>query len=236
MFFIKRVLLFLAIVLGGNQVVTAHAVWLACDPVGNPNQPHTVRVYYGEYATGELEETKDWYSDLRELVLYWVSPNGEQQTLKLEDKGQFLEGTFVPKQEGIYQLFSNHPTKDLGGETRFEFVAQASVQIGKSVQRAGKLSDYQLQVDPKNYTAQSKIPVSLQKDGNPIARQEILVMSEAGWSKTYKTDAQGQIQVDAIWPGRYVIEFGHAEEQEGIWNGKPYKRAWQGITTSFLVQ
>src|SRR5690606_35914778 len=114
MFFIKRVLLFLAIVLGGNQLVTAHAVWLACDPVGSPNQHNTGRVYYGEYARGEVDVAKDWDSDLRELVLYWVSPNGEQQTLKVEDKGQFLECTCVPKQDGIYQLFSSPPTKDLG--------------------------------------------------------------------------------------------------------------------------
>ncbi|QBQ41017.1 DUF4198 domain-containing protein [Sphingobacterium psychroaquaticum] len=234
--FVKRILLLSLIVLGGNQVVNAHAVWLESNTTGIKNQSQSVRVYYGEYETGENEATKDWYSDLRELTVSIVHPDGSVSTLPLTDKGDFLEGTFVPTSDGHYAIFTSHATKDLGGDTRYEFVSQATVQVGNAVE-AGKCPlVYQLQVAPKTYKQNDTVRIQLTEHGAPLSKKDVSVMSPSGWSKTYKSDAEGFISIPTLWSGRYVVEFGNMMQQEGDWHGKTYKKNWQGLTTSFIVQ
>lgn len=236
MYIVKRIFVFIMILLGGNQAVKAHAIWLESSSQGTKGKAHTVKVFYGEYATGELEDTKSWYSDLKSLTLQLVDPNEKISTLPLVDKGQYLEASFVPDAEGAYQLFTRHAAKDLGGETRYEFIAQAIVQVGKSSKKGALPLGFQLDILPEIFRLKDKVSISLRKDGQPAVHQDILVMSESGWSKTYKTDEQGHASIDALWAGRYVVEFSNMDVQGGDWHGKAYKRNWQGLTISFLVQ
>ncbi|MBE8719824.1 hypothetical protein [Sphingobacterium pedocola] len=233
---IKHIILSLMVLLGGSQLVQAHAIWLESHPIGVKNKAHVVRVFYGEYATGEIDATKDWYSDMKELTVQLVGPNQKVQTLRLEDKGDFLEGTFLPSEDGLYHLFTSHAAKDLGGETRYEFVSQTRVKIGEGEALPMIPLRHQLSVDAKVSSVGARVPLLLTSDGKPVVEKDILVMSSAGWSKTYKTDQEGKILIEAIWPGKYVVEYSHMEQQEGVWHEKPYKKNWQGLTTSFLVE
>lgn len=219
-----------------QQKVEAHAIWLESSATGTQGKAQEVRVYYGEYATAELEKTADWYSDLRSLEVFVLAPDQSQVRLTLEDKGDYFVSTFAPSQAGVYLIYTSHPTKDLGGKTRYEFTSQIPVQVGKSVTvGSGKLA-YQLLTSPKSFKKGEKVAVSLLKDGKPLSDQDILIMSASGWSKTYKTDSQGVALVDALWSGNYVAEFGHSEEASGNWHGQEYNATWQGITTSFVVK
>lgn len=218
------------------QTVDAHAIWLESSAKGIKGQQQQVRVYYGEYATAELEKTSDWYSDLRTLEVYVLHPDQSQTKLALEDKGDHFVANFTPDQDGLYLLYTSHPTKDLGGQTRYEFTSQVPVQVGAANAVAkGRLS-YQLLTDAKLFKKGQKVAISLTKDGQPLKDQDVLLMSASGWSKTYKTDASGVALVDVLWSGNYVAEFGHSEEATGNWHGKEYKATWQGITTSFIVK
>lgn len=233
---VKRIILLLTVLLGGNQVTQAHAIWLESHPIGTKNTSHVIRVFYGEYATGEIEPTIGWYSDLKELTVQLIGPNQKLQTLTLEDKGDFLEGSFIPSEDGIYQVFTSHAAKDLGGETRYEFVSQTRVKVGEGQAIPAIPLGHQLVIDAKVPPVGARIPLLLTKDGNPVVEKEILVMSSEGWSKSYKTDQEGKILIEALWPGKYVVEYSHMQQQEGVWHDKPYKKNWQGLTTSFLVE
>ncbi|WP_437920073.1 DUF4198 domain-containing protein [Sphingobacterium sp. LRF_L2] len=220
----------------GQYVAQAHAIWLESSSAGTKGKEQSVRVYYGEYATAEFEKTSDWYSDLNKLEVFVLKPDQSQVKLKLEDKGEYLETAFTPDSDGIYLIFTSHPTKDLGGKMRYEFTSQIPVQVGKVKEDLkGKLA-YQLLASPKSYKSGQKIAISLTKEGTPLKDQDILIMSESGWSKTYKTDDQGVATIDAIWPGKYVAEFGHTQKVSGDWHGQTYESTWQGITTSFIVK
>lgn len=233
---IKRIILLLMMLLGGSQAIYAHAIWLESHPSGTKNTPHIVRVFYGEYATGEIDATKDWYSDMKELTVQFVGPNQKLQTLKLEDKGDFLEGTFLPTEDGLYHVFTSHAAKDLGGETRYEFVSQTRVKVGEGKDLPAIPLGHQLVIDAKIPPVGARVPLLLTKDGSPVVEKEILVMSSEGWSKSYKTDQNGEILIEALWPGKYVVEYSHMQQQEGVWHDKPYKKNWQGLTTSFMVE
>lgn len=229
-------LFFLAALLGGQQTVQAHAIWLESVATGNKGKAQQVRVYYGEYATGEIEKTADWYSDLRSLEVFLLKPDQSVEKLSLTDKGDHFEASFTPTADGNYLVYTSHPTKDLGGQMRYEFTSQIAVQVGAAADiSAGKLP-YQLLAPVKKHRTGGKVSLFLKKDGQPLADQDVLVMSSSGWSKTYKTNAQGEIIVDALWAGTYVAEYSHMEKVSGTWHGKEYTSTWQGITTSFTVK
>lgn len=223
-------------IFAGQQQASAHAIWLESSASGTKGQAQDVRIFYGEYATAELEKTTDWYSDLRSLEVIVLAPDQSETKLSLSDKGDHLLATFTPDQDGAYLIYTSHPTKDLGGKTRYEFTSQIPVQVGKSATIAnGKLA-YQLLAPTKELKKGQKVALSLSKAGKPLADQDVLVMSSSGWSKTYKTDSQGVALVDALWAGNYVAEFGHGEEVTGTWHDQEYQATWQGITTSFVVK
>ncbi len=226
---------FVALILGG-RTAEAHAIWLESATQASKGQAQEVRVYYGEYATAELEKTTEWYSDLRSLEVFVVKPDQSQIKLTLEDKGDYLLSSYTPEEDGVYLIYTTHPTKDLGGKTRYEFTSQLAVQVGKSTVAAQSKLPYAVKVAATAFKKGDKVAISLTKDGKPLPGQDILLMSASGWSKTYKTDAQGIATVDVLWSGKYVAEFGHSEEVSGTWHGAAYSATWQGITTSFSVK
>ncbi|KGE13034.1 DUF4198 domain-containing protein [Sphingobacterium deserti] len=228
-------LAFIALVLG-TQAASAHAIWLESSAKATKGQAQEVRVYYGEYATGELEKTTAWYSDLKSLEVFVVKSDQSEEKLTLQDKGDHFVSTFTPTEDGVYLIYTSHPTKDLGGKTRYEFTSQIAVQAGKSEAVAKSKLPYQLTIGTKAIKKGGKVALQVTNNGQPVKDQDVLLMSEAGWSKTFKTDAQGIANVDVLWSGKYVAEFGHSEEVKGTWHGQEYNATWQGLTTSFLVK
>lgn len=235
MHYVKQLLVAMILLFGGNQIVEAHAIWIESNPLGIKNQSHTIRIYYGEYASGEIEKTKDWYSDLSQLKLNLVDSEN-QVDLKLVDKGNYLEASFVPSKNGIYQIFVSHPAKELGGATRYEFLAQSQVQVGKDAAYAAVPLPAHFVFQNKVFKTNDQVEIQLLRGNSPVTNEEILVMSPNGWSKNYKTDSQGKFKADAIWPGTYVIENNHMADQSGNWNEKTYTKNWQGLTASFRVK
>lgn len=235
MYYVKQLLIAMIVLFGGNQIVQAHAIWIESNPVGIKNQSHTIRVYYGEYATGEIEKTKDWYSDLNQLKLNLVDSENKVE-LKLTDKGDYLEASFVPAKDGIYQIFVSHPAKELGGTTRYEFLAQSQIQVGKDAGYAAIPLAAHFIFQNKIFKTNDVVEIQLLRGNSPVANKEVLVMSPNGWSKNYKTDSQGKIKAEAIWAGTYVIENSHMADQSGTWNDKTYNKNWQGLTASFQVK
>lgn len=235
MIYVKQLLVAMIVLFGGNQIVQAHAIWIESNPVGIKNQSHTIRIYYGEYASGEIEKTKDWYSDLNLLKLNLVDSK-DRIDLKLIDKGDHLEATFIPFQDGVYQVFVSHAARELGGTTRYEFLAQSQIQVGNDAASAAAPLPSHFKFHNKVFKANDQIEIQLIRENSPVANEEILVMSPNGWSKSYKTDNQGKIKAEAIWPGTYVIENSHMTDQSGNWNDKTYSKNWQGLTSSFQVK
>lgn len=233
--YVKQLLVAMIILFGGNQMVQAHAIWIESNPVGIRNQSQTIRVYYGEYASGEIEKTKDWYSDLNKLKLSLVHSESQLE-LELVDKGDYLETSFAPSKDGVYHVTVSHPAKELGGTTRYEFLAQSQIQVGQGVASSAVPLSAHFLFPNKVFKTNDQIEIQLLRGTNPVADEEILVMSPNGWSKSYKTDKQGKIKAEAIWPGTYVIENSHMADQSGNWNDKTYNKNWQGLTASFQVK
>jgi uncharacterized GH25 family protein len=233
----KSLLLALLLTLGTSQLF-AHALWIETASSGKAGQAQEVKVYYGEYASNEREETEKWYSDVKEFTLWLTAPGKEKVKLTTSPGNNFYSANFTPEGNGHYVLTVTHEAKELGGTTKYEFLSTAIVNVGKP----GLVDHAAIPASLKIYTAEAKtyktntpVQIKATANGKPLAKTAVSVFSPEGWSKEVTTDENGLITFSPIWPGRYVLEVSAKEKTEGTHHGKAYTAAWQGATSSFVV-
>jgi len=225
-----------SLMIAGLQLFFAHAIWMETSALGSVGKEQIVKIFYGEYEESEIENTSNWYSDLKQMQVFVVQPDQSKIKLTLTDKGTYMEARFTPKMEGTNLIYTEHFTKDLGEKTRYGFASQAAVQVGKKSNAVKGAQRYQLFVAPKKYNVGNSTQVVLTKDNLAVADQEVTVISPKGWEKKIKTDAEGKISFEMPLPGIYVIEYGVMVKEDGLWFEKPYTDTWYGNTTSIQVQ
>lgn len=218
------------------QSAWAHAIWIEAAPTGTKGKQHTVRVYYGEYEHAQIEKTTEWYSDLSRLEVYLIQPDQSRTKLALADKGEYLEAQFIPGSEGTYTIYTSHIAKDLWEQKRFQFSSSVAVQVGKKQNQPKQVAAYQLSASPGQYARNNRVDLVLTKQGSPLAGKEVAIMAPKGWVKKLTTDDKGNISFEAGYAGGYVIEFGENVEENGDWDGKPFKDTWQTVTTNIVVR
>lgn len=223
--------------LSANQLL-AHALWIEAKSTGKVGQAQEVKVFYGEYATNEREETGKWYSDVKDFTLWLTAPGKEKIKLTTVPGENFYSASFTPEKDGIYHLTVSHVAKELGGTTKYEFLSVASVAVGKvnaidlgPVTNSLKVSAN----EAKTYKTNVPVQIKALLNGQPLAKKHVSVFSPEGWSKEYTTDENGSLSFSPIWPGRYVLEVSNFEKVSGDHNGKTFSASWQGATSSFEV-
>lgn len=235
---ITLILALAAIYLGISQSADAHAIWIESGSKATKNKAHDVKIFYGEYPAGEIEPTEKWYSDLKSLEVWVISPSKKKTKLTLSDAVSHLSSSFVPDEDGIYYITTVHSTRDLGGTTKYEFSSVAPVLSGKAAAAAAPAALEQplsIVVQPAAYKTNGLVELQVWKDGEAFADGEVLIMSPEGWVKTVKADDRGQVSFIPKLKGNYVIETSHYRKEAGEWNSKPYTHTWKGSTTRILV-
>lgn len=218
---------------------SAHALWIETIPIGKTGQAHTVKLFFGEYAEGELEPLSNWHSDLKDLELWLTKPDGSKEKLTVTPDSNFLHTSFVPSANGVYILSTAHKLGDLNGTTQLEFLAQTAVNVGKADGNLeALLGNQELTVFPQS-TAKWKVnkPAKLKAlhKGGALNEGVATVLSPAGWSKGIPLGADGTVEFIPLWPGTYVVEVSHYEKTTGKNKGNSYEALWQGATYTIYV-
>ncbi|MGY0037694.1 DUF4198 domain-containing protein [Pedobacter sp. NJ-S-72] len=217
--------------------LSAHALWIETGTTGKIGQQQTVKVYYGEYAANERENISKWYSDVKEFTLWLVGPDQQRTQLKLTSDSNAFTSSFTPDKNGLYALEVSHEAKELGGTTKYHFLASTNVTVGKSISTATTTNVLNLKLDntsPLKVNQTVKLTASLNKEA--AKAKTVSIFSPSGWAKETKTDENGLVQFTPIWPGIYVIEVAEFQKVKGEHQGKAYEAIWQGATYSFEVK
>jgi uncharacterized GH25 family protein len=217
------------------QLVSAHALWLETSSKGAKNTKQEVKVYYGEYASKELEPIDKWYSDVKDFKLILTSPTNQKIELSKKANANHFVADFTPTEEGTYTLSISHPSKDLSKTNLYAFSSLAFVQVSGQFNPIISNKFY-LNIYPMDYAIGNTVEATVIKDNKPLVEAEVIVMSEDGWSKVFKTDNDGKVKFPVLWKGHYVIEASFGEEKDGEWNGKPFTYVWEGTTTFITVK
>jgi uncharacterized GH25 family protein len=215
-----------------SQSVFAHALWIETPANGKMGQPHTVKVFYGEYADQERDSVAKWYSNIQELHCWLIAPDGSRKELTYTKDIHFLQAQFIPDQEGGYIITITHDAKDFPGETRYQFNTSAAVKVGKTEVTSFTGNDMHVAASTSN-TAKSAIQIKAFIKGKPAVKMQVEVVSADGWKKTFLTDEKGECTFVPSWKGRYVIEIAQSEKTPGSFSGKNFAAIWRCATTSF---
>jgi hypothetical protein len=75
---------------------------------------------------------------------------------------------------------------------------------------------------------------SVIKGGKPLADEGVTMIAPGGWSKSFKTNAQGMLTIETPWSGLYLLEVGIEEKAPGKLKDKPYINVYNAYTLSFV--
>lgn len=236
----KRITSFIAIIamyIGICMDANAHAVWIQSDTKAIKNKNHEVTIFYGEYASAEFDSTHKWYSDLKNMEVWLVSPTQRKTKLVLSDRNTHMSTSFTPDEDGTYYLTLVHGTKELGGTTKYEFSSMLSITCGvvKKELTSAPTLPLSIRALSNHLLLNKEIELEVKKGNEVFANAEVVIMSPQGWTKTIKTNAEGKVLFVPEWKGRYVIESTNNSKENGEWYGKAYNRTWQGSTTSIVI-
>lgn len=217
----NTLLLFFFVMTVSVHQTAAHALWIHTDSQGQKGQSHAFTIYYADYHEGAVETIADWYSDVREFDLYLVSPSGTKTQLDYEAEKDFVKGSFVPEEEGIYRLEIGHSSKTEAGETLYQFNALAYVSIGSKTKQANFKNSPDLVLLP----GKSKGVYQVQLEGKPLPESEVSILGPDSVSQTLSSDAKGEFAADFSSKGTYYVEAstykeypqGHSSGLSGIW-------------------
>lgn len=217
----------------------AHALWIEVNPKGQQGQSQEIRIYYGEFATGELEPVDKWYSDVKEFSLWLVAPGQKSQKVNVIAKDNYYLAQFTPKGEGTYYLTVVHEAAEIASGTKYEFSSVAQVKVGKNTVGTGTPDAVQNSLKVIYGNEEVKIgtatKIQLFLDGKPYKNGKVIVASESGWAKTFTADESGEVKISPIWKGKYVLEATNFKTGKGELKGKTYESTWQGATTVLYV-
>jgi len=216
----------------------AHALWIETAGAGKIGKEQTVKIYYGEYEDGERDSVIKWYSDLKDLSLWLVTPDQQKIQLTTAPGTNYYEARFTPATNGTYTLAVSHQTRELGENTRYHFLASTDVTVGKpTVNSAVAVNSFQLHKSDVNPTKLNKeIQLKALLDNVNASGKKVSVFSPNGWSKELITDANGVIAFVPPFKGRYVIEISDMDKVAGEHYGKPYQETWKAATYSIEVK
>ena len=225
-------LLILLITLLTFADVYAHALWIETSPMGKKGQKQTVTVLYAE--PGETpEKVADWYSDVSQFDLWLIGPNQQKTKLNVTSVQDRFTAEFTPEQDGVYTLAVGHVAKELGGTTKYQFNATATVSVGK-VSAASVATPNELNVTLTQAGKAPKVGQAISLAGyfkeKPSEKLHVTVSSPSGWNREIQTNANGVAEFTPLWPGRYWIEASKTEKQTGEQNGKTYQSVWRCAT------
>lgn len=222
------------------QLLWAHALWIETNAIGQKNQSHEIRIYFGEYADKDISEADKWFSDLKDFTLIVTTPDGKSETLSATASGDCYKSNFTPKNDGVYTVTLYHPVKDFYHGMKLHYNSSATIKVGKSeTGNSPSANKNQLSIFNKDATTSKKdgdITLVILFDGKPAAGKEVKIFAPNGWGKTLYSDENGNVSFKPLWEGQYQAEFTHTDETPGETEGKKYDKIFNAATYMILVK
>lgn len=228
----KHIYILILVALFNIGNAAAHALWIETNTTGSIGKKQLISIYYGEYAENERDSVSHWFSDVKNVQLWLVSPNNKRIQLATTAEPIQLTAEFTPTENGTYTLLIDHPVKEVPRTTLYQFVSSATVTVGNIGTPNNILQNTNsLSLNSSGaYKINKAATVTALFKNTPSTVITFTVVSPTGWSKSFKADANGNLVFTPIWPGIYYIEAFYTEKTTGEQNGKTYESIWRGAT------
>lgn len=232
-----KTLLILLVTLLTTLSASAHYLWLETESRGVTGREQLVRVHYGEYTYGVVEEVAgEGFPLVANFQLWVLGPDGSKTVLAAVAAKDHYAARFTPTLPGTYTIVLHNNEIDVLDYTRYDFGifkthyhATASVQVGSETNTTPPANPEGLAVT-KIPAQGADIRLQVLYKGEPLPNNEVTVYVSDLWSKTLETDAEGTVSFNLPWKTKYIVETTLKEEVPGSYRGKEYQFIWHCAT------
>ena len=238
----KRILTTFAITLLTAASGFAHYMWLETPGTGRLGHQHQVKVHFGEYTYGVLEEPAgDAYKKVADFRLWIIAPDGTKTALNPSEAVDYYAAYFTPSMEGTYTVVLNNNNIDVIDYTQYDFGifkthyhSTAKVHIGDRPSYGTAVENPQGLVIKQLGSPGEDIRLQVLYKGKPLVKNEFKVFVSNRWSKTLETDNEGMVRFSLPWKTTYTMETTFSEKVPGTYKGEDYEFIWHCATYAIL--
>lgn len=215
----------------------AHYMWVETNASGKLNEEQEVRVYFGEYTYGVIEDVEgEAFSKVNNFTLWLVDPSGNKTQLKTEASKNYYLSAFTPTSTGTYTILLNNNEIDVVDYTQYDFGifkthyhSMARVAVGSELKetKTDNPEGITLKQIP---TEKDEVKLQVFYKEKPLSKTEAAIYVADLWSKKLETDENGFISFKLPWETKYIVEVTTKEETPGKYNGEDYEFVWHCVT------
>ena len=237
----KKTLTTIAIALFTGTWGFAHYIWIETPGTGTLGNQQEIKVFFGEYTYGVLEETNgDAYKKVADFQLWIIAPNGTKVALQPRADASYYVAHFTPSMEGTYTVVLDNNTIDVIDYTQYDYGifrphyhATARIQVGNKIADTSIKNPEGLAIKQLG-SSEKDIRLQVFYKGRPLAKNELKVYVSDLWSKTLETDNEGVVHFSLPWKTTYTMETTFREKVPGIYKGEDYEFIWHCATYTIL--
>lgn len=210
-------LLFFILILTIPTLSFAHGYWIEISGSNQVNQPATIRLYYGEYITGERLSGK-FLDKMNEIKVY-----ADSKEIVMKQHPDYWEGQFTPSTNGSYIITAINESREVQDWTKHNLGIVRPVQYLKTIYSVGSatvstpgnlfLDATIIKEKPDTYK------ITVLKENTSFAEAKITVTHPDG-EETYHTGSSAEFTTPL--PGLYVIDVEWIDKTPGTFKGKDY--------------
>jgi len=236
-----KIKLFLIIALFATNIAStfAHAVWIESKSNGVKGNPQEVKIFFGEYTTGDIRPTQKWFSNLKDFKLELIAPDGSKSTLSTSADSLFYKTSFTPTQDGTYILSIVHNVAAIYQNAKLQYYAFANVAVGDHV-KPNKFfpADASLILSPSKSVVKLNEPVSHQLifKQSPLAKERITIVNPDKKKVEVETDQNAQFDFNPALKGGYFLEAFAEDKTPGKFDGKDFEKVWHVVTNYIEIK
>lgn len=206
----------------------ASAYWMDVKGPGRINEPVTVKIYYGNIEESGIRKPLAGAELLLtgEFRMMVISARGEHQSIAIALNRDCWEGTFTPKDKGVYQILGINDTHP---------VVDRSKTGGKNILPVDYLcaayhaEDSGVVLKPAQFldiitAKKDKLVVvkAFNKGAKAVVGTKIRVFNPENWEKELATDENGEAVFLPTMKGLYIIREDWTDPKPGMYKGVAY--------------
>ena len=188
-------ILLLLLTCGWSQ---AHALYIDTPTQGKTGKVQQVKIYYSEFADGTEENVADWYSDVTDLQLWLIHPDGGKTQWETTAKEDHFTASFTPVTKGTYRLEISHTAEDPGEKTAYQFNTFAEIHVGNKATELPLTTggpDLYLLEKPQSKKNSGSKPFITYFKGQKKGRVAVTLFLPSGETKEVMSNEDGLLEV-----------------------------------------
>jgi hypothetical protein len=171
----------------------AHGYWVEVEGSHKINEPVTIKLFFGEYITGE-RLSGNFLDRMKEIRVFVRISGGEQQQVTMKQLADYWTGTYTPQKEGSYEIIGINDEREVQDWTKHNLGITRPVQYLKAAYQVGAAATAPLSSSFLDVTVSNTSPDTYQlrvfKNNAAFASTKVIVTHPDGEETTLYTDQQ----------------------------------------------